>query len=139
MALKKIFDAFQNATDAQVQARDKQRHVEQECGLHTWALHAANLPAPMPCLPALQRTFREIMFLQEMNNHENIIRCACMLGEWAGRKGMQPSALHTGQPLTVLRPHCYYPACRLLNVLKADNDRCVAVPGTRRNRGSGAW
>jgi mitogen-activated protein kinase 15 len=33
----------------------------------------------------LQRTFREIMFLQEMNNHENIIR--------------------------------------LLNVLKADNDR----------------
>lgn len=35
----------------------------------------------------LQRTFREIMFLQEMNNHENIIR--------------------------------------LLNVLKADNDRWV--------------
>jgi len=37
VALKKIFDAFQNATDA-------------------------------------QRTFREIMFLQEMNNHENIVR-----------------------------------------------------------------
>ena len=37
VALKKIFDAFQNATDA-------------------------------------QRTFREIMFLQEVNNHENIIR-----------------------------------------------------------------
>mmetsp|Transcript_12584 Transcript_12584/g.37837 ORF Transcript_12584/g.37837 Transcript_12584/m.37837 type:complete len:467 (+) Transcript_12584:365-1765(+) len=37
IALKKIFDAFQNATDA-------------------------------------QRTFREIMFLQELNNHENIIR-----------------------------------------------------------------
>ncbi|KAF8059424.1 erkB [Scenedesmus sp. PABB004] len=37
VALKKIFDAFQNATDA-------------------------------------QRTFREIMFLQDMNNHENIIR-----------------------------------------------------------------
>jgi mitogen-activated protein kinase 15 len=37
IALKKIFDAFQNATDA-------------------------------------QRTFREIMFLQEMNNHENIVR-----------------------------------------------------------------
>lgn len=37
VALKKIFDAFQNATDA-------------------------------------QRTFREIMFLQELNNHENIIR-----------------------------------------------------------------
>lgn len=37
IALKKIFDAFQNATDA-------------------------------------QRTFREIMFLQELNNHDNIIR-----------------------------------------------------------------
>lgn len=37
VALKKIFDAFINATDA-------------------------------------QRTFREIMFLQEVNNHENIIR-----------------------------------------------------------------
>ena len=37
VALKKIFDAFQNATDA-------------------------------------QRTFREIMFLQELTSHENIIR-----------------------------------------------------------------
>lgn len=37
VALKKIFDAFQNATDA-------------------------------------QRTFREIMFLQDLNNHENVIR-----------------------------------------------------------------
>ena len=37
VALKKIFDAFQNATDA-------------------------------------QRTFREIMFLQELNSHENIIK-----------------------------------------------------------------
>jgi mitogen-activated protein kinase 15 len=50
VALKKIFDAFQNATDA-------------------------------------QRTFREIMFLQEMNNHENVVR--------------------------------------LLNVLKAENDRDI--------------
>ncbi|CAG9465833.1 unnamed protein product [Pedinophyceae sp. YPF-701] len=50
VALKKIFDAFQNATDA-------------------------------------QRTFREIMFLQELTTHENIIR--------------------------------------LLNVLKADNDRDI--------------
>jgi mitogen-activated protein kinase 15 len=39
VALKKIFDAFQNATDA-------------------------------------QRTFREIMFLQEMASHENIVRLA---------------------------------------------------------------
>ncbi|KAG0577463.1 hypothetical protein M758_5G151000 [Ceratodon purpureus] len=37
VALKKIFDAFQNSTDA-------------------------------------QRTFREVMFLQEMNDHENIIK-----------------------------------------------------------------
>ena len=50
VALKKIFDAFQNATDA-------------------------------------QRTFREIMFLQELSNHDNIIR--------------------------------------LLNVLKAENDRDI--------------
>jgi mitogen-activated protein kinase 15 len=50
VALKKIFDAFQNATDA-------------------------------------QRTFREIMFLQELNNHDNIIK--------------------------------------LLNVLKAENDRDI--------------
>eukprot|EP01053_Blabericola_migrator_P011437 Blabericola_migrator_1__11436@NODE_679_length_6909_cov_149_679480_g493_i0_p1_GENE_NODE_679_length_6909_cov_149_679480_g493_i0NODE_679_length_6909_cov_149_679480_g493_i0_p1_ORF_typecomplete_len460_score53_67Pkinase/PF00069_25/2e69Pkinase_Tyr/PF07714_17/3_3e39Kinaselike/PF14531_6/1_5e12Kdo/PF06293_14/9_9e09Pkinase_fungal/PF17667_1/1_1e07WaaY/PF06176_11/5_4e05RIO1/PF01163_22/0_0011FTA2/PF13095_6/0_11APH/PF01636_23/0_14_NODE_679_length_6909_cov_149_679480_g493_i027274106 len=50
VALKKIFDAFQNATDA-------------------------------------QRTFREIMFLQELNGHDNIIR--------------------------------------LMNVLKADNDKDI--------------
>lgn len=37
MALKKVFDAFHNATDA-------------------------------------QRTFREVMFLQELNGHDNIIR-----------------------------------------------------------------
>jgi len=37
VALKKIFDAFQNATDA-------------------------------------QRTFREVVFLQQMDTHENIVR-----------------------------------------------------------------
>ncbi|GFH31910.1 mitogen-activated protein kinase [Haematococcus lacustris] len=42
VALKKIFDAFQNATDA-------------------------------------QRTFREVMFLQELNQHENIIRLVNVL------------------------------------------------------------
>lgn len=50
MALKKCFDAFRNATDA-------------------------------------QRTFREVMYLQELNGHANIIR--------------------------------------LLNVVKADNDRDI--------------
>jgi len=42
VALKKIFDAFQNATDA-------------------------------------QRTFREIMFLQELNDHDNIVRLTNVL------------------------------------------------------------
>ena len=42
VALKKIFDAFQNATDA-------------------------------------QRTFREIMFLQEMADHEHIIKLTNVL------------------------------------------------------------
>ena len=42
VALKKIFDAFQNATDA-------------------------------------QRTFREIMYLQEMTGHDNIIRLGNVL------------------------------------------------------------
>lgn len=42
VALKKIFDAFQNATDA-------------------------------------QRTFREIMFLQELRDHQNIIRLTNVL------------------------------------------------------------
>ena len=42
VALKKIFDAFQNATDA-------------------------------------QRTFREIMFLQEMGDHEHIIKLTNVL------------------------------------------------------------
>eukprot|EP00249_Psilotum_nudum_P001018 c13277_g1_i1 orf=136-450(-) len=41
VALKKIFDAFQNSTDA-------------------------------------QRTFREVMFLQELNDHENIINSLCI-------------------------------------------------------------
>lgn len=29
----------------------------------------------VPVCCAAQRTFREIMFLQDLNNHENIIRC----------------------------------------------------------------
>jgi mitogen-activated protein kinase 15 len=70
VALKKIFDAFQNATDAQVR----------------WCSAAAppGAPPPLACRPTprltlvppprAQRTFREIMFLQELNNHENIIK-----------------------------------------------------------------
>lgn len=64
VALKKIFDAFQNATDAQV---------------HSPA--GGSIPCSFTALATsdvgfsyLQRTFREIMFLQDLNNHENIIR-----------------------------------------------------------------
>ena len=67
VALKKIFDAFQNATDAQVlllRTRPARRLVMTcQDGLNT-------------SLIALQRTFREIMFLQELTTHENIIRSA---------------------------------------------------------------
>ena len=37
-------------------------------------MFAALRSQPLLCV-WLQRTFREIMFLQELNNHENIIRC----------------------------------------------------------------
>ena len=94
VALKKIFDAFQNATDAQVRAAHA---AEQPCGraalqlargCWTFDCLASSPPlalltggppsqaaCPLPALPPAQRTFREIMFLQELNNHENIIRC----------------------------------------------------------------
>lgn len=65
VALKKCFDAFQNATDA-------------------------------------QRTFREIMFLQELNGHENIVRLTNVLkadndqdpggGGW---RGSYPGRIHS--------------------------------------------
>jgi len=59
VAVKKIFDAFQNATDAQVRL----------CACRG----APGEVAPSDAYPA-QRTFREIMFLQELDNHDNIIR-----------------------------------------------------------------
>jgi mitogen-activated protein kinase 15 len=69
VALKKIFDAFQNATDAQVIV------------CHSPANDLCKKVPRMACCEAalndgllVQRTFREIMFLQELNNHENIIR-----------------------------------------------------------------
>lgn len=47
----------------------------------------------------MQRTFREIMFLQELNNHENIIRCGsstwCLL---LHRIQAMPPALGTALP-----------------------------------------
>lgn len=81
VALKKIFDAFQNATDAQ---------VTENSNLVTLILSREESPLTCffsPYYSALQRTFREIMFLQEISSHPNVIR--------------------------------------LLNVLRADNDRDI--------------
>jgi hypothetical protein len=39
-----------------------------------------------------QRTFREIMFLQELTNHENIIRCGCTCLHAAARGGKSGAA-----------------------------------------------
>ena len=72
VALKKIFDAFQNATDA-------------------------------------QRTFREIMFLQELNNHENIIRWVVPLerGRWTSTGCHWPAVLPCPRPgMQRARPPC---------------------------------
>ena len=69
VALKKIFDAFQNATDAQVALNSRPlRLMAGSCDSHS--------PQPLTRVvcAALQRTFREIMFLQQLTNHENIIR-----------------------------------------------------------------
>lgn len=48
VALKKVFDAFQNATDA-------------------------------------QRTYREVMYLQQLNNHENIIKLLAIIKAFNGK------------------------------------------------------
>lgn len=82
IALKKIFDAFQNATDAQASEQAPPFCSKSAAGVHTFiGTHVATSDGDSCCL---QRTFREIMFLQELNNHENIIRSAvqgtpCML------------------------------------------------------------
>lgn len=70
VALKKIFDAFQNATDAQV--------IVCRCPANdiSWSVLWRGCCGGAALNDGLlvQRTFREIMFLQELNNHENIIR-----------------------------------------------------------------
>jgi serine/threonine protein kinase len=83
IALKKIFDAFQNATDAQASEQAPPFCCSVvAAGVRTFiGTHVATSDGGSCCL---QRTFREIMFLQELNNHENIIRSAmqgtpCML------------------------------------------------------------
>lgn len=89
IALKKIFDAFQNATDAQVgqaggailqrlrvdwRARVRCANAAPctagGCRPTNHSAPAWDHPGP---LLVLQRTFREIMFLQDLS-HENIIK-----------------------------------------------------------------
>lgn len=77
----------------------------------------------MPVSP--QRTFREIMFLQELANHENIIRHGPR-----GRAGRRLAAalLRLGAAVGLHAdplPTLWVAARRLLNVLKAENDRDI--------------
>jgi mitogen-activated protein kinase 15 len=72
VALKKIFDAFQNATDAQV----RNRAAVCAPGAQHVFISACQLSGCLlkTTMVLVQRTFREIMFLQELNNHDNIIK-----------------------------------------------------------------
>ena len=103
VALKKIFDAFQNATDAQVAGSLQVTVCQGRAGraertryftrtlivsllpdVAPQVLYINKMPHLAPCSPANswvllgkpQRTFREVMFLQELNSHSNIIRYA---------------------------------------------------------------
>lgn len=60
----------------------------------------------------LQRTFREVMFLQELTRHDNIIKCAYWLSCCTAH----------AVPAGCSADDLAHPR-RLLNVLKADNDR----------------
>lgn len=75
VALKKIFDAFQNATDAQVPGRG--RIGVPCCSSFLRPTSTVRSFSSRSVASPLQRTFREIMFLQELSNHENIIRFVC--------------------------------------------------------------
>lgn len=70
VALKKIFDAFRNQTDAQVWYLCTIRsliskHMIDFC--NTRLMSNSDLFIP-------QRTFREIMFLQDFGDHPNVIK-----------------------------------------------------------------
>lgn len=114
-------------------------------------------PAPLADGPgSTQRTFREIMFLQELNNHENIIRCggrseALFLPSAPPRPRARLRCRLSARPNTSSTVRCirtslagrrangaapgheelgsFVPsrarARRLLNVLKAENDRDI--------------
>ena len=86
VALKKIFDAFQNATDAQVgdtlngnSSACRPEHCVTRDAYSCARQYSDKPPIRQPnsslrCCWNLQRTFREIMFLQELTNVENIIK-----------------------------------------------------------------
>jgi mitogen-activated protein kinase 15 len=61
VALKKIFDAFRNETDAQVIIKYPMKHLFSQL---FYVLFLINK----------QRTYREIVFLQEFSEHPNIIK-----------------------------------------------------------------
>lgn len=67
----------------------------------------------------LQRTFREIMFLQELGSHENIIKYGASL----------PHSYAFDVPCSlsnqIMSPQAVCNACRLQNVLKAENDKDI--------------
>ena len=63
----------------------------------------------------MQRTFREIMFLQELDNHDNIIRCEI--------SHLTTHRLPKGSLSASLLHHAL--AYRLLNVTKAENERDI--------------
>lgn len=66
----------------------------------------------------LQRTFREIMFLQELGSHENIIKYGAPLPHcYAVDMSLQS--------VKVMSPQAVCNACRLQNVLKAENDKDI--------------
>lgn len=61
----------------QQQERAEACAMQQETRQHVYVPLTLSLPLFVPWLVVcvhVQRTFREIMFLQDLNNHENIIR-----------------------------------------------------------------
>ena len=123
IALKKIFDAFQNSTDAQARRTLRARRARPRPAVLVHARVTLRTLAPAHlrelCPAGAQRTFREIMFLQELTTHDNIIRRAA--------SGAAPPAAalfwpaHPGWTAGAQRAA----PRRLLNVMKAENDRDI--------------
>jgi len=124
VALKKIFDAFQNAVDSQVNLAPRKRALTspspQRCLAPAPCLARADSPLPLRRRARLgcaclvrgqhlvsqlvrtdrssrppQRTFREIMILQELSEHDNIIRRARLPVELCGLPSSMLTRSHT--------------------------------------------